>query len=303
MRIDLKSDFGVSKAKTLIRRGFGVDRGNIVVLHPVEVAYLSVNGYSVYLSNKKLELLEVLKWCFQNKENVLLFFVFKDLRDRGRKVRISGKYLVGKDVFYPISERDFVDFSEIYGKKFILAVVDEEGDVTYYKHYPWDCVGEQKEEIEKFNAVFAGDRVVTGENHIFEKYFYGSIKGNVVTLSLVEALYLLEKGKLNLNIKKEELVREARKIEENFDDRFKLYKDLKKRNFVVKTGFKFGSDFRVYEKVRSIKELPHSKYLVKIAKKMKASEIASHVRVANAVRKKMVFYFNNNYLCFERIKI
>ncbi len=302
MRIDIKGEFGVSNARTLLRRNFGVQRGNNILLHPVEVAYLAVKGCSVY-RNKKLDVMEVLKWCFENRDNVLLFFAFRDLRDRGRRVRISGKLLVGKDVFYPVSERETISFSEIYGKNFILAVVDEEGDVTYYKHYPWNCFGKQEEEIEEFEAIFAGDRVVTSERKVFEKYFYGSSSGEIVTLSLVEAMYLAEKGKMKLNLEVEELRREAERVEKNFATRYELYKDLKNRNFVVKTGFKFGSDFRVYEKVECSKNIPHSIYLVKIAEEMKASELASHVRVAGTVRKKMLFYFDRKYICFERVKI
>ena len=305
-RIDLSQDYGVSLSKNLSRRGFGVERGNRILLHPVEVAYLATAGNRVYLNGRELSVLEVLRWCFKRRENVLLFFAYRDLRNRGKRIRVDGNFLAGKHVFLPVSERDFLNFEDICGKNFYLAVVDEEGDVTYYRHFEWDCTGEQEEDIPRFEGVFAGDRVVTTAKHVFEKFFYGSLRDGVVTLSLVEALYLLEKGVIELDVSREELVKVALDVEKNFLDRYTVYRDLKERGFVVKTGFKFGSDFRVYEKVESTRDLPHSKYLVKVADGMRISDIASHVRVAGVVRKKMLFCFDTErlrYLCIERVRI
>ncbi|RUM33056.1 MAG: tRNA-intron lyase [Archaeoglobus sp.] len=305
-RIDVFEDYGVSRSKNLARRGFGRERGNSVLLHPVEVAYLSTKGCSVYLNEKKLNITEILKWCFKKKENTLLFFVFSDLRNRGRKIKVEENFIVGNEIFVPISERDFVDFREIVGRKFNLAIVDEEGDVTYYKHSEWNCVGRHRENIKPFDGVFAGDRVLTCNKEIFEKFFYGSMNDGIVNLSLVEAVYLAEKGLLKLDVSNEKLKYTARQMEKKFEERYAVYRDLKDRGFVVKTGFKFGSDFRVYEKVENLRDLPHSKYLVKVAERIRASELASHVRVARAVRKKMVFCFDIKglrYICIERIKV
>ncbi len=312
-KIEIRGNAGISRAKSLLNRGFGVERGGKIVLHPVEVAYLACNpSYSVYEGGKKLELEDVFRWCFSNRENVLLFFVYRDLRDRGRRVRIQGNRIVEKKVYLPVSERDILRFSEFSLKSGlkpdILAVVDEEGDVTYYRLWKWDETGEQEGEPEPFTGVFAGDRVVTNCMHVFERFFYGSMSKGLVTLSLVEAVYLSERGILSLDVSGEELLREAKRVEENFEERYRVYRDLKSRKFVVKTGFKFGSDFRVYDRVESVRDLPHSKYLIKVAEEMRASEMASHARVASTVRKKMVFcYFNSEgepeYICFERVKV
>jgi len=107
----------------------------------------------------------------------------------------------------------------------------------------------------------------------------------------------------------DELKRYGEEIEENFERRYQVYKDLKERRFSVKTGFKFGSDFRVYDKIRGIEDLPHSKYLVSIMDEIRVPmyEIAGAVRLAQNVRKKMVFAFKNGeenrYLQIEWVKI
>ena len=76
---------------------------------------------------------------------------------------------------------------------------------------------------------------------------------------------------------------------------------------VVKTGFKFGSDFRVYDEITDVSQLPHSKYLVSNVKgKLRLPEISRAVRLANSVRKKMVFSFKaeeRKYLVLDRVKV
>ena len=81
---------------------------------------------------------------------------------------------------------------------------------------------------------------------------------------------------------------------------------MKERDFVVKTGLKFGSDFRVYEYVSE--EIPHSKYLVNVFRKpIPAFEIVRAVRLAHSVRKTLVFACKdgerNRYIAVERIKV
>jgi tRNA-intron endonuclease len=55
--------------------------------------------------------------------------------------------------------------------------------------------------------------------------------------------------------------------ERNFHARFIVYSDLRERGFLVKTGFKFGCDFRVYERGVKLKKGPkeafeHTKWVV-----------------------------------------
>jgi tRNA-intron endonuclease len=59
----------------------------------------------------------------------------------------------------------------------------------------------------------------------------------------------------------------------------------------VKTGFKYGSEFRLYERGKSPGE-GHSNYLVKVANENNEflmSDLSSYVRVAHGVNKKLLF--------------
>lgn len=304
----LSGDFAVVRAKkNLERRGFGVKRGDRIYLHPLEVVYLQVKGIERFG-----ELEEVLRWAESRIEDFsTYYFVYEDLRDRGNRVKIQGELLLTKKPYLPISERRVIRMGEIAEKarkfdELRLAVVDEESEITYFKVYEPEMMGEQTEELPEINGVLSNEFVITTQTEIFSRYFYGSEKGGFVTLSLIESLYLLEAGKLKLmNADKAKLVKRAREVERNFDRRYEVYRDLKERGFVVKTGFKFGSEFRVYKKVESVDDLPHSEYLIDIAdeKEIRLIDLARAVRLAQSVKKKMVFAFGENYLCFERVKV
>ncbi len=107
-----------------------------------------------------------------------------------------------------------------------------------------------------FKAMLSGEGVVSNSSEAFNLYSqsrFGEIIKDKVFYSLVEALYLLEKGKLNVYLSKKKLnfnslMREACDREKNFHTRYCVYSDLRNRGYIIKTAFKFGADFRVYAK-------------------------------------------------------
>jgi tRNA-intron endonuclease len=303
----------------LEERGFGEKRGDKLFLHPVEVAYLVLKGgISVIWEERRAGVLDVFRWAVSHDQDFLpFFFAYEDLRERGKKVKPSDGFLIGKEVFLPLSERKEVTIPWLFGIKMrfeglILAVVDEECEVTYYRVRDVEMKGNQRERIGGIKGYFIKDRVLTENTKIFREFFYGNERNGIVSLSLVESLYLVEKGAMDVYANKKLDFKEIKElgcaIEGNFMRRYEVYRDLKMRGFVVKTGFKFGSDFRVYEEVKSVDDLPHSKYLVAVAdnRKMPMYEIARAVRLAHNVRKKMLFAFKtdeNRWLMIERVRV
>ncbi len=308
-----------SYSKNLEKRGFGIKKGGRIYLHPVEVVYLAVkNKVKVLMNGERLKISELFNWAVSlNEDFIPFYYAYEDLRIRGYKVKPLEGYLVAKYVFLPIAESKMVSIAEIAKKNvenLVLAVVDEENEVTYYKVEEVDVKGNQFERIGKIKGYLVKDRILTEDTEIFERFFYGSIKDGLVSLSLLEGVYLMEMGVLEVysdeKLSVEDLRDIARSFDPNFDRRFEVYKDLKLRNFVVKTGFKFGSDFRVYEEVRSAEDLPHSEYLVTIVddRRMPMFEIARAVRLAQNVRKKQLFVYKdsegkNRYVLIERVKV
>ncbi|MCS7121288.1 MAG: tRNA-intron lyase [Archaeoglobaceae archaeon] len=287
----------ISADSKILKDGFGLRMEDKIYLHPIEAVYLQLNMDYFFA-----ELEELFKWaksCVENFET--MYFVFEDLRNKGIKVRINGKFLVGKKVYMPLYEKEKIKLSELieFCKKFpnfTIAVVDEESEVTYYSLSIYEPLGEQKEILKPFDGILVGNTVFVKDKEIFNLHFYGSERKKFVTLSLVEAAYLAKKGVLKMN---------NFEVEDEIKRKLEVYEDLKKRGLIVKTGFKFGSDFRAYEKVSSVLDLPHSKYLITIAddKEFKLNEIVRAVRLAQNVRKTMLFVVGSFYLKVERVKL
>ena len=69
-----------------------------------------------------------------------------------------------------------------------------------------------------------------------------------------------------------------------------VFRDLKDRGYVIKTGFKYGSDFRLYNRGGGPGK-GHSDYLVKIiyeTYEINALDFSSYVRVSHGVNKKLL---------------
>jgi tRNA-intron endonuclease len=296
--------------RTLRRRKFGKAVGDKIELHPVEAAYLLLKDMiEVRKDGRQIDFFELMGEACRDRNFIPLFLVYSDLRDRGKRVIVEDKFLYGDRLYFPVSERQKMSVSELYSiladkGEYILSVVDEESEITYYRVFEPSMRGKAEVSDRRISGFFAGDRVLSREVEIFKKFFYGSERDGLVALSVLEALYLQEKGYLEVN---KELRDIARTIERNFEDRYGLYRDLKERGLVVKTGFKFGSDFRVYDEITDVSQLPHSKYLVSMVDRTTLPEISRAVRLANSVRKKMVFAFRKQkewkYLALDRVKV
>jgi tRNA-intron endonuclease len=140
------------------------------------------------------------------------------------------------------------------------------------------------------------DEVTSKELH--HRGFYGKAVGGRLQLSLVESAYLMEKGAISIADREGnplnlgEFKKRARKVEEDFDAKYQVYKDLRDKGLVVKTGFKFGSHFRVYKQVEAPDKAPHSEYLIHTLPRdyvFTLPVLSRAVRLAHSVRKEMIF--------------
>ncbi len=125
---------------------------------------------------------------------------------------------------------------------------------------------------------------------------FGEVVERKLVLDLHEALYLLERENLEVEDRKgatvseKELLKLASK-EKNFASKHAVFKDLKERGYVVKTGFKFGFDFRVYPRGKKPGEA-HSQWVVSVhAEKEKFSlpELSRMIRLAGNLKTKLLF--------------
>jgi tRNA-intron endonuclease len=89
--------------------------------------------------------------------------------------------------------------------------------------------------------------------HELELKGYGEIENNKLILKFFESLYLLYSNRLILKKGKKKidfggLMNICQKQNSEALTKFLIYRDLRNRGYVVKDGFGFGSDFRVYER-------------------------------------------------------
>ena len=129
---------------------------------------------------------------------------------------------------------------------------------------------------------------------LHEKSHYGNMSEEGLQLSLIEALYLAEKERITV-LKNGKIVSvdEMYQIIRKGDlfSNYIVFRDLRNRGYIVKTGFKYGSEFRLYERGKSPGD-GHSDFLVKVASQdyeIKISDFSSYVRVAHGVNKKLLF--------------
>jgi len=89
--------------------------------------------------------------------------------------------------------------------------------------------------------------------HDLQQKGYGEIEKNQLLLKQFETLYLLYTDKLVLKKNKKQIDFDSymsicQKTNSEILTKFLIFRDLKTRGYVVKDGFGFGSDFRVYER-------------------------------------------------------
>ena len=140
---------------------------------------------------------------------------------------------------------------------------------------------------------------------------YGERKSEGLVLSLYEAAYLLEKGKLDVfkdgkQLKLEEFLGEAEREEPEFFIRYNVFKDMRDRGYVIKTGFKFGTHFRVYPRGKKPGEA-HTEFTVQVMpeeKRLEVTDISRLVRLARAIRTRLVLAVvdSENEIVYYEIK-
>lgn len=125
---------------------------------------------------------------------------------------------------------------------------------------------------------------------------YGVSEDNGLTLTFHEALYLLGNGDLEIVDEEkgekmgfQDLLNLSRTMDENAWVRYLIYRDLRKRGYVVREGFGLGIDFRVYERGEYGKET--ATYLifgVQEGRPVSMEELTRTLNYVQSLKKKLV---------------
>ena len=313
--------------------GYGRPEGDRVRLAPQEALYLihrkriEVQGYTF----------DTLLSEYADQGNFLRsFLVYRDLRERGyvvqtgphdfRVFRRGEKPGTGESLYLVrvLSERDPIRFTTLIEevitarnmrKQYVLAVVDDEEELTYYE------IKIQKladpvlslPQIGPFDALQVGSSAVirVPPQSELEKAGFGKrFDEERLMLSPVELLFLMGKEIVRLTKGASPLTSSAffetvKAIDPELAAKDKVYTELRRHDFIPRTGYKFGHHFRVY----SGKNV-HSDMLVHAIEKeadLPMSVISRSVRMAHSVKKKMLFgcvHTNGiQFVEFARIKL
>lgn len=155
-------------------------------------------------------------------------------------------------------------------------------------------------------GVLIKDKVVVSEepdaNRLFSKGWYGKLIKQKLELSLVESLYLMEKGKIIIKtqagrkIDFKGFMRRAAKEDRRFPVRYAVYSDIRERGYITKTALKYGADFRVYPRGQN-PDSSHAKwvlYCVREGEHYNWRDFAAMMRVAHSVKKSLLLAISDD---------
>ncbi len=179
----------------------------------------------------------------------------------------------------------------------------------------------------KVRAVVIGSKAIVLDvdlgNELFKKFFgkpFSVAKPRPdqtyrtpFVLSLYEALYLCEKGLLVPILNGSEatcsdLEEYCRKLVPGFDQRYTVFKDLRDRGYILRSGMKFGADFAVYEVGPGYEHAPYILLVVRRDECIDPISIVRIGRVGHSVRKRSVLAIVDSkgvvdYLVFKWVKL
>lgn len=142
------------------------------------------------------------------------------------------------------------------------------------------------------NKILVSDSTLKGT--LVEKGF-GENKGRELILDLYEGLFLLIKEKICIckndkKISAKEILKLGLEYDKNFYSKSIVYSDLKENGYQVKTGLKFGFDFRIYPKGKKMGSA-HSEFglnVYKESEKLSMTQISRITRLAGNIHIKAI---------------
>ena len=302
--------------------GGGVELDLIEATHLLETSRLEV-----MYQNNPMTFESLFSYASTVEEDFdIRYIVYRDMRARGFVVKSEqgdfdlSVYPRGMSVsnsrpsylVKSVSERTAFDI-EVFlkqvadplmkNRELLYAVVDEEGDITHYVisiAAPHGKVKVHSDTEGHSHGLLVRDRIFIFDpqeaKSVHENGFFGKMMENVLQLSLIEGCHLMRLDALSVHnvndgrpIGLDGLLEFGEKMQDEFGLRLKAFTDLRSKGMLVKTGFKYGTHFRVYEKSP---DESHARYLVHAVDSTHLTmwpEISRAVRLAHGVKKEILF--------------
>lgn len=256
---------------------YGKIKKGAIYLEPEEALYMMDirNARAVDEVGNSYLFNDIASLFLKKKKLLARYLTFKDWRDRGLVARSSleakGEYGCSSIKKYSAGKLKIDKYSleGIFFSDDLITIIDDEasGKALYEKYW-----------IGQFGTYKAAHR------------------GKIAKLDIYETIFLLKHSNLLLkNTCFKDVWKQAKERIKFFEDMYAVYEDWRNGGYVLKTGFKFGTHFRIYfpgaSPVREEKEWIHSKHVVHVfsrKSKMLISEWSRVIRVAHSVKKTFI---------------
>ncbi len=261
----------------ILKKGsFGKRSNGTMRLEPEEALYLlDVRNASCIMDGKRLHYNDVAERLGVKGKAMARYLTYKDWRDRGLVIkkpehaqRATSKTPIKR---YPASNQRIRDYG-LEGRFFpedMMTIIDDPKKGREIYEEQW---------FGQYGTYKASDRGVLNKMDIYETLFL--IDHNVLSVS---------------NATRKAIVDTALKRRGDFLKLYEVYSDWRSKGYVVKTGFKFGTHFRIYfpgaKPMQNGEPWAHSKHVIHVFPrdvKMLISEWARAIRVAHSVRKTFI---------------
>lgn len=150
----------------------------------------------------------------------------------------------------------------------------------------------------KIKAIFTGETVYSNTKeavNLFGNARFGEMVEGKIQYSMQEAMLLVDEGKMDVYEKSKKLsqkkfLEKCKDTDKKFSTKYSVFKDLRKRGYIVKTALKFGADFRVYEKGKHPGQ-EHAKWILYPVKEndtLTWHDFSAKNRVAHSTKKNLL---------------
>ena len=205
------------------------------------------------------------------------YFTYKDWRDRGLIAKYPNYVIEGKDSNQTPTKK--------YPAKNLAL-----GAITLNGVFFPDDVATVCDDTEESKKIY--------EEHWFGQYGTYKVEnhGTLNKLDIFETLFLMDKKLLHVeNFSRKQIMETAVSGRKDIAKMYEIYCDWRSKGYVIKTGFKFGTHFRIYfpgaQPQRGNDNWAHSKHVVHVFprdEKLLISDWARAIRVAHSVRKTFI---------------
>ncbi len=261
----------------ILRKGyFGRQVGNNLLLSPEEAMYLiDVRNAECFSGEVHVSFNDLASKYWRKEKFTARYFTYRDWRDRGLIIKEPPKTPCKGSTTpkeYPRSSIKLPKYTMtgLFFKSDLITIIDDS---------------------EKGKDIY--------ENLWFGQYgsYKAADRGRLNKLDIYETVFLMSRGKLSLtNMDEKEVKKLAISRRKDFEKLYGVYEDWREKGYVIKTGFKFGTHFRVY--FPGAKPVQggeptwiHSKHVIHVFpkdSKLLISEWARVIRVAHSVRKTFI---------------